>query len=110
MFYPIPDAVYNILYQAKANVATMTLDTSNISWPYQYETTLFKWGKAYLEACLGEGKEADAFAFADKALSDYNFWMAGPDELRKSVRSGIKISGLFKGRRVNPWSTTPNSG
>lgn len=110
LFYPIPDAVYTIQYQAKTNAVPLQLDTDPILWSPQYEHVLWTWAGAWLEDALGEGKGQMAQYYAERALSEYLFWAAGPDEERKAIRTGMNIYGPMRGRRVNQWSTTPNVG
>lgn len=109
MFFPIPDAIYQIVYQAKLNAVPLQLNTDPVSWSPEYQTVLALWGKAFLEDALSEGKGQGAQYYAEKFTSQYYFWTAGPDELRKAVRTGLKISGPLKGRRVSFYSDTPNS-
>jgi hypothetical protein len=109
IFFPIPDQQYLINYQAKTNATPLQLDTDPILWDTRYEHILWKWGQALLEDALGEGKSQGAQYYAERALSEYNDWVAGPEEERRAVRTGMKIFGPLRGRRVNFYSDTPTS-
>jgi hypothetical protein len=111
IFYPIPDAAYKIVYQAKTDATPLTKDTDQILWAPPYEHILWHWAGMYLEDALGEGKGQLMSAYAEKALSEYWFWVnRGAEEERHAIRTGMKITGLLKGRRVNSYSDTPSSG
>jgi hypothetical protein len=104
MFYPIPDQVYKINYQAKTDATPLTKDTDQILWAPAYEHILWHWAGMYLEDALGEGKGQLMSAYAEKALSEYHFWVdRGPEEEAHCIRTGLAITGLLKGRRVGYW-------
>ena len=107
MFYPVPDAIYTIIYQAKTNARQLELSSDNVLWLQQYEHILLMHAGMFLEDIMGQNKGALMTSYAMKALSEYNFWVnRGPEEQRAAVRTGMQIQGIVKGRRVNNWSDT----
>ena len=109
MFYPVPDAIYSIVYQAKTNATPLELSGDKVLWTQPYEHILLTHAGMFLEDIMGQNKGALMTSYAQKALSEYNFWLAGPDELRHAVRTGMQIGGLVKGRRVSPYSDTTSA-
>jgi hypothetical protein len=108
MFFPIPDAVYKINYQATTKAVPLKLDTDPVLWPPEYEHILWHWACMYLEDALGEGKGQLMSAYAQQALTEYNFWInRGPEEERHAVRTGMAIFGPLRGRRTSAYSDTP---
>lgn len=107
MFWPLPDQAYTIVYQAQQFAQPLSLSSSQVLWLPQYEHVLWQYAKTMLHVELGEGKEQAAAQYAEKFVSDYLFWICGPEEEKKAVRTGMNIRGVRKGRRVNFWSDTP---
>jgi len=108
MFWPLPDQAYTIVYQAQQFANQLVNDYDPVLWKPQYEHVLWQYAKAMLQGQLGEGQEQMTMMYAEKFVSDYLFWVSsGPEEQRKSVRTGMNIKGTRKGRRVNFWSDTP---
>jgi hypothetical protein len=109
MFYPIPDKIYTIVYQSGLKAVPLALDTDSILFDQDNEDVLWDWAGAYLEEALGEGRGQMAAAYAEKAVSEYLFRMSGPEEEKRAIRTGMSIYGPLRGRRVAPYSDTPNS-
>lgn len=106
MFYPRPDAIYTIRYQAKLNAQPLSLSTDKILFPPEYEHSLWLQGRLFLEQILGEGKDANIERFASQAASEVNMWADGPEEVRHAVKIGIIIGGVARGRRVSRFFTS----
>lgn len=106
MFYPAPDTDYTIIYQAKLNAQSLSLDTDKILFPPEYEHCLWLQGRLFLEQILGEGKDAGIERYAQQAASDVNMWGGGPDEERRAIKVGMQISGVARGRRVSRFYTS----
>lgn len=109
MFYPIPDQQYTIIYEAAVVATPLVNATDPILFSPDNEHVLWNWGKAFLEDALGEGKGQSAQYYAEMCLRDYNWRMSGPEEERRAIRTGMYIWGPLKGRRVSPYSDTPNA-
>ena len=109
MFYPVPDATYQINYQAKTKAVALTLHSDPVLWSPEYEHVLWTYASAFLEDAIGEGKGQNLFGLAEKFVSDYLMWESGPDEERKCVRTGMSIQGPMRGRRVSFWTDTQGS-
>jgi hypothetical protein len=111
MFYPVPDAIYSIVYQAKTNATPLELSGDKVLWTQPYEHILLTHAGMFLEDIMGQNKGALMTSYAQKALSEYNFWVShGPEEQRSAIRTGMQIQGIVKGRRVNNWSDTTYQG
>jgi hypothetical protein len=106
MFFPPPDAVYTIIYQAKIGAAPLVKDTDIILWPEEYEHILWMYARKYLETALGEGKEGNIEAWAEKAVAAMKKWAGGPEEQRHAVKLGIQVEGIARGRRVSKYFTS----
>jgi len=107
MFYPVPDAIYTIIYQAKTNATPLESSGDKVLWLQQYEHILLMHAGAFLEDIMGQNKGGLMTSYAMKALSEYHFWVdRGAEEERHAVRTGMQIGGLVKGRRVSPYSDT----
>lgn len=109
MFFPMPDAAYSIIYQAKLNMVPLSLDSQQIAWPIEYEHILWLYGKLFLEQALGEGKEGDLERYVQLALSEVKKWAGGPEEVRHAIRIGLQIDGVARGRRVSKFFTSTNT-
>lgn len=109
IFFPIPDNVYTINYQAGVKIVPLLLDTDSILFAPDNEDVLWNWGLAFLEDALGEGRGQTMQYYAEQVLKDYMWRMAGPEEERRAIRTGMGIYGPMRGRRVSPFSDTTYS-
>lgn len=108
--WPTPDDNYLFQYKAKLNAYPLTLDTSIVLWPQEYEhvLTMFAWD--LLERDLGEGKEGNIKALADKALAEVKLVSGVPEDIRKAPRTMRLPSRRRMGWYNSPISVDPNSG
>jgi hypothetical protein len=110
MFYPIPDQAYRINFECGLKAVPLSLSTDPILFSRDHEHVVWMMAKAFVEDALGDGKGQNSVVLAEKIVSDYQWRMSGPEEERRAVRTGIRIYGPMRGRRVSPYSDTPNSG
>lgn len=70
IFYPYPDDVYTIKYQAKLDVVPLITAAQEIVFPPKYEHILWSKGWAFLEASLNEGRAGDIEFLAQSAVDE----------------------------------------
>lgn len=88
--FPIPDATYQLQYQASLNATLLTSGSTpsqnQLLWPPQYEHGLWMWAWNMLEVDLAEGREAQLNAMVDDVVSRIRVQSQNAEEVRKAVR------------------------
>lgn len=110
IFYPIPDQVYTIRFESGLKAVPLVNSFDTVLFSKDHEHILWLMAKAFLEDALGDGKGQNTIQLAEDVVSKYLWRMSGPEEERRAIRTGMSIHGPIKGRRVSPYSDTPNSG
>ena len=84
--FPIPDANYQLQYQARLNFYPLVDSSSILLWPPVYEHGLWAWAWKFLEVDLAEGREASLDALVDDVISRIRVVSMAAEEVRKAVR------------------------
>jgi hypothetical protein len=101
MVFPVPDANYNLQYEARLNFYPLTSSGSVILWPPEYEHALWAWAKAYGEIDLAEGREQALLPLAEAVLNNVRIMSMEAEEVRKGVR--LPKLGGYGRRRVSSY-------
>jgi hypothetical protein len=89
--FPVPDNSYTLEYQAHLNALPLTVNSSPISWPPQYEHGLWGWAWKFLEIDLAEGREQMLDSLVDEVVTRIKLASQTAEEVRKGVRM-MKLS------------------
>lgn len=89
--FPVPDANYNLEYQAKLNFYPLIKNDDLILWPPEYEHALWLWGQQWLEVALSEGREGAIAGFVQEAVNAVHIQSLTSIEVRKAVKLGITM-------------------
>lgn len=93
--FPVPDAAYQLQYQARLNPFPLTTSSSIILWPPPYEHGLWTWAWKFLEIDLAEGREQMLDALVDDVISQIRVMSQKAEQVRK----GVRLPHLGRGRR-----------
>lgn len=103
-FYPNPDRAYTIEYIAQLNPYPLTVATSPLLWPPEYEHVIVEMAQFNLEDLLGEGKALSLGQQAELAYRKMRQKATAPRAERKAVR----MKTLFRGRATRGYYDSPN--
>jgi hypothetical protein len=94
---PIPNAVYQIEYEAKISTQPLVNDVDVILFPVEYEDVLWTWAEAMLESKLGV--DATMADYARMVIDSCRMWTERPIDEKRGIKMGVKlkINGTLSG-------------
>lgn len=84
--FPVPDANYQLQYQARYDAYSLENSGSILLWPPAYEYGLWVWAWQFLEVDLAEGREGNLVQLVDEVISRIRVVSQSAEQVRKGVR------------------------
>lgn len=101
--FPNPDQAYQLEYVAQLNPYPLTVDTSVLLWPPEYEHVVSDMARVSLEDLLGEGKAGTLSLQAERAYQKAR-QKATPS---RAERKGVRMKRMFVRRGVFGYYDSP---